>query len=56
MKRKTQPRDERRRPQVELNMSDEPKLLGTRRRGCLPWFGSILAVAAAVAILVAGLR
>lgn len=56
MKRKQPPPEERRRPTAELNLVDEPKRLNVRRRGCGPFFGSLLLLAATLAGLAAALR
>ena len=56
MKRKAPQREERRRAQVELNISEEPKLLNVRRRGCASFFGSILLVGAALVSIGLGVR
>ena len=56
MKRKTQPKEERRRRRVELNLLDEGRRLSVRRQGCGPFASSLLLLAAGAALLALGLH
>ena len=49
MKRKSQPREERRRPLAEINLLDANKRIPVSRKGCLGRFGSLLMLGAAAA-------
>lgn len=54
MKRKQQQRIERRRRTAELNLVDEGKRLNVARRGCGPFFSTLLIAIAAAALLWVG--
>ena len=56
MKRKQQPKEDRRRRQAELNLLEEGRRLNVRRRGCGPFTGTLLLLAAAAVSLGLGLR
>jgi len=56
MKRKQPQKEERRRPHAELNLLEESRRLNVRRRGCGPFTGSFLLLAAAAVSLGLGLR
>jgi hypothetical protein len=49
MKRKRQSQEERRRTLVDLNLIEETKRQGARRRGCMSLFGAVLLFGAAAA-------
>jgi hypothetical protein len=56
MKRKQPQNEERRRRQAELNLLEESRRLNVRRRGCGPFTGSLLLLAAAAVSLGLGVR
>lgn len=49
MKRKSQPREERRRPLAEINLLDDSKRIPVSRKGCFGRFGSLLMLIVAAA-------